>query len=144
MKKIFFCVVAAAFINVSAQAQISLPKIDGKTAASTLANFIKPPAIGDVTQTTGNIVSDLTGKLALSAVQKPALTSAISSFLQKKNSILSLANTNPAQYLSKFNPLQSDLFSKVKGIVGAAKFASLLKLKPAGTGAGNVLSNLFF
>lgn len=144
MKKIFFSIIAAACISIHANAQIALPKIDTKAATSALANFVKPPAIGDVTKTAGSIVSDLTTKLALSAVQKPALTSAISGFLQKKNSILSLANTNPAQYLSKFNPLQSDLFSKVKGIVGAAKFASLLKLKPAGTGAGNVLSNLFF
>lgn len=121
MKKFFFLLFAAACVNVSVNAQISLPKVDAPKAVSALSNFVKPPAIGNVSQTTGNIVSQLTSKLSLTAVQKPALTSAITSFLGDKSKILSLASTDPKQYLAKLNPLQSGLFSKIKTAVGAAK-----------------------
>ncbi|MBN8836938.1 MAG: hypothetical protein J0I09_06750 [Sphingobacteriia bacterium] len=141
MKKLFLFL-SVAFLVMKAQSQISLPKIDPKAAASALSSFVKPPAIGDIGKTTGSIVTELATKLALPATQKPALTEAIGGFLKDKSSILSLAGTNPTQYLAKFNPLQSGLFSKIKGIVGAAKFADFLKLKPSS--ATGALSNLFF
>ena len=115
-----------------------------KTTVST-KDFIKPPAIGDVGKTTNSIVDDLIGKLSLPATQKPKLTDAISGFLTKKKDITGIADTNPADYLSKFNPLQKGLFGKLKGIMGASAFTKFLGLKPSGGSvAGNVLSNLFF
>ena len=140
MKKTFL-LVAIALFSISAMSQITVPKVAAPDA-TTIGNFIKPPAIGDITKTTGSIVETLTGKLALPAAQKPALTSAISGFLGSKNSIMDLAGKNPTAYLNKFNPMQAGLFSKIKTIIGAAKFANFLKLKPPDS--GNVLSNLFF
>ena len=121
-------------------AQVTVPK----TVPST-KDFIKPPAIGDITKTTSGIVSDLMSKLSLPGTQKSGLTDAISGFLGKKKDIIGLADTNPTSYLSKFNPLQKGLFDKLKGIMGATAFTKFLGLKPSGDkAAGNLLSNLFF
>jgi hypothetical protein len=139
MKKMIFCLLALATAQLSI-AQVKLPASVPASASS----FIKPPAIGDLGKTTTGIVSELTSQLGLGATQKPALTDAVGSFLKEKSGFMDLAGTNPTNYLSKFNPLQKGLFSKLKTIMGAAKFASFLKLKPKGSGAGNVLSNLFF
>jgi hypothetical protein len=139
MKKLILAFVLFACYSMG-QAQVTVPK----TIPST-KDFIKPPAIGDVGKTTGSIVDDLTSKLSLPATQKPKLTDAISGFLTKKKDITGLADTNPASYLSKFNPLQKGLFDKLKGIMGASVFTKFLGLKPSGSGAaGNILSNLFF
>ncbi|MEY2639677.1 MAG: hypothetical protein RIR90_1159 [Bacteroidota bacterium] len=142
MKKIICAFVITICGLTAAEAQLSLPKSVQDAASSAVKNFVKPPAIGDVGKTTGSIVNELTSKLGLGAAQKPQLTDAIGSFLKDKSGILNLAGTNPKDYLAKFNPLQQGLFGKLKGILGAAKFADFLKLKPSG--AGSALSNLFF
>jgi hypothetical protein len=82
--------------------------------------------------------------LAVGTDKKAGLTSAIGGFLKQKQGILGLAKTDPAKYLSQFNPLQQGLFGKLKGILGAANFTKFLGLKPAGGNPANLLSNLFF
>lgn len=145
MKKFIVVLLLTAFYSTS-QAQITVPKIDTKSgAASAMKGFIKPPAIGDIGSTAGNVVEMLSSKLSLPGTQKPKLMEAVSSFLTDKKSISGLADTNPADYLSKFNPLQKGLFGKLKGIMGATAFTKFLGLKPSGSNiAGDVLSNLFF
>lgn len=143
MKKLVLALFGIALVNI-VQAQINLPKGGGK-AADVLNSFIKPPAIGNVDQTTSGIVGKLIKDLALPGTQKDPLTSAIGGFLKEKQGIMGLANTKPADYLAKFNPLQKGLFGKLKGIMGAAAFSKFLGMKPSGNGiAGNLLSNLFF
>lgn len=139
MKKMIFCLLTVTLFHFS-NAQVKLPA----SVPSGVSDFIKPPAIGDLGKTTTGIVNELTSQLGLGATQKPALTDAVGGFLKEKSGFMDLAGTNPTNYLSKFNPLQKGLFGKLKTIMGAAKFASFLKLKPKGSGAGNVLSNLFF
>ncbi len=145
MKKAFLAFSALVTIHFT-YAQVTVPKTPVNTAAATaIKDFIKPPAIGDIGGTTSGIVDMLTSKLALPGSQKPKLTEAISSFLTSKKGITGLADTNPAGYLSKFNPLQKGLFSKLKTTMGAAAFTKFLGLKPSGSNiAGNALSNLFF
>ncbi|MFX8680915.1 hypothetical protein ABTM69_19905, partial [Acinetobacter baumannii] len=63
MKKLIL-MMAVAFIGLTAQSQISLPKVDTKSAEAALGNFVKPPAIGDIGKTTGSIVETLTQKLS--------------------------------------------------------------------------------
>ena len=139
MKKILLAFVLFACYGIC-EAQVTVPK-----TVPSVKDFIKPPAIGDITKTTTGIVGDLMSKLKLPGTQKSGLTDAISGFLTKKKDIVGLADTNPTSYLSKFNPLQKGLFDKIKGIVGATNFTKFLGLKPSGTGAaGNILSNLFF
>jgi hypothetical protein len=123
------------------QAQITLPKTD---PTALVKDFVKPPAIGDIGKTTSGILGML-GGLGLTDAQKPKLTDAISGFLGQKKGILGLADKNPADYLSKFNPLQKGLFDKMKGIMGATVFSKFLGMKPSGKNIGtNLLSNLFF
>lgn len=147
MKKVIVILLFSAFYGVS-QAQIKLPKIDTKSvdsATSALKDFVKPPAIVDVGGTAGSIVEMLSSKLSLPGTQTPKLVDAISGFLTSKKSINGLADSNPADYLAKFNPLQKGLFGKLKGIMGAAAFTKMLGLKPKGDNiASNALSHLFF
>ena len=140
MKKVILAFALFVCYGIATEAQSVAPKVTEKTK-----EFMKPPAIGDVGTTTNNIVDVLTSKLSLPAAQKPKLIDAISGFLTKKKDITGLADTNPTDYLSKFNPLQKGLFGKLKGIMGASAFTKFLGLKPSGSGAaGNLLSNLFF
>jgi hypothetical protein len=144
MKKIIVVFAFIVMYTVS-QAQINMPKVDVNGATSALSSFVKPPAIGDITKTTGSVVDMLTSKLGLPASQKTDLTNAVSGFLTQKKGITSLANTDPTGYLAKFNPLQQGLFGKLKGIMGTSAFTKLMSLKPSGNNiAGNALSHLFF
>ena len=140
MKKLILAFALVAFIGVCHAQDVTIPK-----TVPAVKDFIKPPAIGDITKTASGIVGQLMSKLSLPGTQKSGLTSAISGFLTKKKDIIGLADTNPTSYLSKFGPLQKGLFDKVKGIIGASAFTKFLGLKPSGSGAaGNILSNLFF
>jgi hypothetical protein len=137
-------VIAFLFCTVCAvcQAQVPVPKTP---SVSSLENFVKPPAIGDITKTSSGIVSKLMSSLSLPGSQKSGLTDLVSGFLKKKEGILGLATSNPTSYLSKFAPMQKTLFSKLEGIVGQTAFSKFLGMKPSGSdAAGNILSNLFF
>ena len=139
MKKIILAFFLIASFGIC-HAQVTVPKTTPSTK-----DFVKPPTIGDVDKTTSSVVDELTSKLSLPAVQKPNLTDVISGFLKQKKDITGLADSNPTNYLSKFNPLQQGLFGKLKGIIGASAFTKFLGLKPSGSGiAGNILSHLFF
>lgn len=127
--------VAGAF-TVS-NAQIKIPSTGDITK-----NFIAPPAIGDIGKTSSGIVDELTKTLGLNGGQSKSMLDEVTKFLGSKKDFLGLAKTSPADYLKKFNPLQKGLFGKLNTIMGAAKYASFLGLKPAK--AGNLLSNLFF
>lgn len=140
MKKVIFFLALMAGISTSSQAQLKLP---GGTE-DLLKNFIAPPKFDDAGKTASGIADLLAGKLKLTGDEKKGTLDAVTDFLGKKKGFLNLADSDPAGYLKKFNPLQKGLFGKLQGILGAAKFANFLKLKPGGNGVGNLLSNLFF
>ena len=140
MKKILVAILLFSFYSVC---QSQIPNLKPGAVAGA-KDFIRPPAIGNVGETTNSVVDDLSSKLSLPAAQKPQLTDAVSGFLTKKKDIAGLADSNPTDYLSKFNPMQKGLFGKMKGIMGASAFTKFLGMKPKGGGAGNALSNLFF
>lgn len=141
MKRAFFLILCSITVSL-VNAQVTLPAGVPKDASAVLKNFTTPPAIGDIGKTTSGITDALMSQLKLPGTQKSGITDAVGSFLKSKSGIMDLASKSPKEYLAKFNPLQSGLFGKLKGIMGAAKFAQFLKLKPAGT--ANILSNLFF
>jgi len=145
MKKILLLAISCIALS-NVQAQLSLPKTADvtKAATSALGSFIAPPKLGDITGTTNSVVDKLSSQLSLPGAQKAPLTDAIGGFLKQKQGIMSLAGSDPTAYLSKLAPLQQGLFGKMKGIMGAANFGKFMNLKPSGSGAGNVLSNLFF
>jgi hypothetical protein len=145
MKKIIAVLLFTVFYSIG-QAQITLPKIDTNSGTTTsMKDFVKPPAIGDIVSTTSSIVDLIGSKLSLPAALKPKLTDSVSSFLTNKKGIASLADSTPKDYLAKFNPLQKGLFENLKGIMGTTAFTKFLGLKPSGSNiSGNVLSHLFF
>jgi hypothetical protein len=121
-------------------AQVGLPS----GTQDVLKNFTAPPAIGDIGKTAGGIADLLGSKLSLGADQKKSTLDLVTGFLKDKSGIMSLVKSNPADYLKKFNPLQTGLFGKLKTIMGAAKYADFLKLKPTSNISTNLLSHLFF
>jgi hypothetical protein len=145
MKKNLLLAITSLLLQQS-YAQISLPKTANatKAASTAMGSFIAPPKLGDITGTTNSVIDKLTSQLSLPASQKGALTDAVGGFLKQKQGIMGLAGSDPSAYLSKFAPMQQGLFGKMKGIMGAGDFSKFLNLKPSGSGAGNVLSNLFF
>ena len=141
MKKITLSLLfVAAFFIVGAQ----VPANPSNTV-STAKDFIKPPEIGDVKNTTTRIVDDLISKLSLPVGKRSSLTGAVNGFLTTKKDIAGLAETNPPDYTSKFGGMQKTLFGKLKTIMGTSAFTKFLGMKPSGSAiAGNPLSHLFF
>jgi hypothetical protein len=141
MKKITlsFLFVAAFFI-VGGQ----VPTNPSNTVGAA-KDFIKPPEIGDVKNTTMRIVDDLISKLSLPVGKRSSLTAAVNGFLTTKKDIAGLAETNPTDYSSKFSEMQRPLFGKLRTIMGTSAFTKFLGMKPSGGAvAGNILSHLFF
>src|SRR4030095_9580045 len=112
-------------------------------AAAAAKDFIKPPEIGDVKNTTMRIVDDLISKLSLPVGKRSSLTGAVNGFLTTKKDIAGLAETNPTDYTAKFGGMQKPLFGKLKTIMGTTAFTKFLGMKPSGAAvAGNPLSHL--
>ena len=99
--------------------------------------------ISDVAASTNDLMSILKTKLALSDAQSPKITGLLTDFLKSKSGILSLAKTNPADYLSKFGGLQNKLFGGLKTALSAAQYTKFLGLKPKASDSENLLNHLF-
>jgi len=99
--------------------------------------------IKDVSETTKGLMNILKTKLALSDAQSPKITGLLTDFLRTKSGILSLANSNPADYLSKFGGIQSKLFDRLKTALSGAQYTKFLGLKPKASDSENVLNHLF-
>ena len=99
--------------------------------------------ITDVAATTSDLMGILKSKLALSDAQSPKITGLLTDFLKSKTGILSLAKSNPADYLSKFGGIKGMLFSGLKTALSAAQYTKFLGLKPKASDAANLLGHLF-
>jgi hypothetical protein len=107
------------------------------TAAAAGAGF-------DINKISGDVMKQLTPNLALTALQNPKVTSAITDFLGKKANILPLLASNPTKYASQFSSLFGGLQSKLGGILNPSQLTKFLSLKPKTNNPSNPLSNLFF
>ena len=136
MKKlILFCMLFAGIATVSNAQLGDLTK--QATAAAAGAGF-------DVNKITGDVMKQITPSLALTAVQNPKVTSAVSDFLGKKANILPLLASDPTKYASKFSGLFSGLQSKLGGILNPSQLTKFLSLKPKTNNPSTPLSNIFF
>ena len=136
MKKLILLTFLLAGITTVSNAQLGdLTK--QASAAAVSAGF-------DVNKITGDVMGQLTPSLALSAVQNPKVTSAVSDFLGKKANILPLLASNPSKYASQFSSLFSGLQGKLAGILNPSQLTKFLSLKPKTNNPANPLSNLFF
>lgn len=136
MKKIFLSLVLALTINASF-AQTTLQKAQN-TVTTTNA---KASSLG---ASAADIMTKLTPALSLTAIQKPKVLAAVTSFAKDKSQILSLATSNKAAYASKFGILQGDLFKKLKTTLTVAQYTKFLGLKPSTANTSNALTALFF
>ncbi len=99
--------------------------------------------ITDVAKTTNDLMGILKPKLALSDAQSPKISGLLTDFLKSKSGILSLAKSNPADYLSKFGGIQNKLFGGLKTALSGAQYTKFLGLKPKASDAANLLGHLF-
>jgi hypothetical protein len=98
----------------------------------------------DVARISNQVMGVLSPKLKLTEAQKPAVNSIVNEMLNKKKNILPLAVTDKAGYTSKMSGLR-DLFpSKMKGIVNATQYASLLGIMPKSASSPSVLTKMLF
>jgi len=141
MKKTILILTLCLGVAFGVNAQISTGSLQNVVkTASTVASAARI----DVNSVSSSIMSKLTSKLNLTSAQSPKVLEAVTSFLQSKSSILTLANTDKAKYTAKLSDLTAGLQSKIKTAVTAAQFASFLKLKPTTNTPTNVLSQLFY
>lgn len=134
MKKILFLItIFIAMCGSGLHAQKGLPK---QTPIDVLP-------ITNVAETTSGLMGILKTKLALSDAQSPKITGLITDFLKSKSGILSLAKSNPADYLSKFGGIQNKLFGGLKTALSAAQYTKFLGLKPKASDTDNLLSHFF-
>lgn len=99
--------------------------------------------IKDVSETTSGLMGILKTKLALSDAQSPKITGLLTDFLKSKSGILSLANSNPTEYLSKFGGIKNKLFAGLKTALSGAQYTKFLGLKPKASDSENLLNHLF-
>ncbi len=133
MKKLILLLTILSF-GYAAQSQDLLKKA---SSAATAGGF-------DVKSLTSGIVGKLGPSLALTSVQKPGVSSAVSGFLTNKANILPLKQSDPASYATKQAGLFGGLKSKLGTVLTAAQMTKFLGMKPKTNDAGNVLSNLFY
>ncbi|TZF86390.1 hypothetical protein FW774_04915 (plasmid) [Pedobacter sp. BS3] len=119
MKKVVFTIALACIAAMGySQSLLSTVKSAGKTAATNA-----------VTASASQIVSALDTKLNLNSKQESSSLSAVTSFLNEKSSIASLATTNAAAYATKLAGSKSKLLSNLKTILTVNQYANLLGLK---------------
>ncbi len=133
MKKLFILFAAATLTGTTLHAQTAL----GTLASVATSGF-------NVQSISKSVIGKLAPALALTSVQKPGVTSAITTFLEQKAKILPLQQTNASAYSSKFASLFSGLKTKLGGLISPAQLTTFMGLKPATNDPKNVLSNLFF
>lgn len=137
MKKIILTIVASmALHGASAQSLLDKAKSTAQTSQTTAQSMLGASA--------KDIMAKLGPSLALTAIQKPKVLEAVSSFANQKAQILPLLNTDKAAYASKLTGLQNTLFSKLKTILTVAQYSKFLGLKPQAPSAKDALSALFF
>lgn len=109
-----------------------------KQATSAAANSF------DVAGISNQVMGVLSPKLKLTDAQKPAVNSLVNELLNKKKNILPLAATDKAGYVSKMTGLRNLFPSKMKGILNATQYASLLGIMPKSASSTSPLTKMLF
>ena len=144
MKKVFSLLILVTCMAVTAHSQISLDKVKNsvKTTATSATATVANAGI-DVKTVSGNMMTKLTSALKLTNVQEPKVATAVTSFLQSKSNMMSLAATDKTKYTTKLSGLVSDLTTKLKGTLTEAQMAKFQSLKSSKLSASDPLYQLF-
>jgi hypothetical protein len=141
MKKILILAVFTLGLNLNSNAQSILSKA---TSAVSKASTAASIAGVDVNSLTSGILGKLAPALALTAVQKPKVTTIVKDFLVQKATALATQKTNASASASKVSSLVSGLPSKLGTVLTVAQLTKFTSLKPTTASATNVLSQLFY
>lgn len=141
MKKILILSAIVLGINFSSNAQSILSKA---TSAVSKARTVASVAGVDVNSLTSGILGKLTPALALTAVQKPKVSTIVKDFLVQKATALATKKTDAVGSASKVASLVSGLKSKLGTVLTVAQLAKFTSLKPTAASTTNVLSQLFY
>ena len=125
MKNFIFTFVLLLCSAISSKAQISLNDVNKATAVGSkaLSSF-------DVSGISSQILGTLKPKLNLTPEQVPQVTSIVTELLNKKKNALPMMASNKAGYNSVMSGIQSAFPSKMKTVLKAQQYATLLGLMP--------------
>jgi len=136
-EKVLFIFTLFIVVILNANAQISTGALQDAVNKASTAGF-------DVNALSSSVLSKLTPSLSLTDVQKPQVSSLITTFLQQKSKILNLSTTDKVKYAAQLAGLISTLQAKLKPVLSASQFTKFLNLKPTTNTPTNVLSQLFY
>jgi hypothetical protein len=126
MKKSILIICLFAFIGMQSFAQLGLPKLPGK--------------ITDITGSTNKVNSSIGKDVGGYANgEEKGVKDATSGFLGDYNNLLPKMKTDPTGFTKSLDKLKGSYDSKLKSLLGAAKFA---KFAGSGGGATKVLNML--
>ena len=139
MENFIFTFVLLLCSAISSKAQISLNDVNKATAVGSkaLSSF-------DVSGISSQILGTLKPKLNLTPEQVPQVTSIVTELLNKKKNALPMMASNKAGYNSVMSGIQSAFPSKMKTVLKAQQYATLLGLMPKSPSSTNILSKLLF
>ena len=139
MKNFIFTFVLLLCSAISSKAQISLNDVNKATAVGSkaLSSF-------DVSGISSQILGTLKPKLNLTPEQVPQVTSIVTELLNKKKNALPMMASNKAGYNSVMSGIQSAFPSKMKTVLKAQQYATLLGLMPKSPSSTNILLKLLF
>ena len=140
MKNFIFTFVLLLCSAISSKAQISLNDVNKATAVGSKAAL----SSFDVSGISSQILGTLKPKLNLTPEQVPQVTSIVTELLNKKKNALPKMASNKAGYNSVMSGIQSAFPSKMKTVLKAQQYATLLGLMPKTPSATNILSKLLF
>lgn len=140
MRKLFFTTVFFVGLCWGIQAQISLNDVNKATSVASKA----ATSSFDVGAIGSQIVNSLQSKIQLNPEQVTQTTSIVTELLNKKKNALPMLATNKAGYQKVMSGIQTAFPSKMKSILKAQQYASLLQLIPKSSSSTNILSKLLF
>lgn len=141
-KLLILSMLLGVFTFSSAQSMGDLTKAASSTAAKQATTAATNSF--DVAGISNQVMGVLSPKLKLTDAQKPAVNSIVNEMLNKKKNILPTALTDKAGYASKMTGVR-DLFpSKMKGVLNATQYKSLLGIMPKSSSSTSALAKMLF
>lgn len=140
MKKMIFTTAFVIGISFGIQAQISINDVNkvSSVASKAATSSFDVGAIGS------QIVNSLQSKIKLSPEQVTQTSAVVTELLNKKKNALPMLATDKAGYQKVMSGIQTAFPSKMKTILKAQQYASLLQLIPKTSSSTNILSKLLF
>lgn len=140
MKKTVLVIAIAFGFSTYSNAQISLKDVNSATSAASKT----ATSAFDVNGISAQIMNTLKPQLKLTPDQIAPVTGVVTGLLNKKKDALPLMATNKAGYAAAMSGVQGAFPSKMKTILKAEQYSSLLNIIPKKPSSTNILSKMLF